>query len=145
MIKNLVCFVLLIFTFSGCGVDSCDYDCSEGAIYLTLVFLDAETEENLFRNGTAHIKNLKVYRDNQEVEFLYHQLKRQILLGPFYNFQPAEDYQFLINSALLTTLTFGVDEIVEDCCTNYAFTEVTASDGEVTLDDNGIYHIHITP
>lgn len=145
MIQKLASFLFLIFAITSCGVEPCDYDCSEGTISMKLVFLDSETEENIFRNGTAHIKNLKIYHDNQEVDFIYHQLKNQILLGPFKELKTDEDYHFKVNSELLTTLTFGIDEIVNDCCTNYEFSDVSASDAEVSLNDTGIYHIYIEP
>lgn len=136
-------FLILIFTWSifSCGVDPCDYDCSEGPVSMRLVILDEKSGENLFETGFFARKELRITSNGEPVEFVWHEIKNQIILGSFdetdlfsFHFQ-IRDIDFDLN--------FTVVEIEEKCCSNYHFENENVSNGEIEKAASGIYRIKI--
>jgi len=137
--------VLILLSFLGvsCGVDPCDFDCSEGPVLVKIVLVDKNTGENLFRNGTFHRKNLKIKNHDEVVDFLWHDLQYQIILGPFDHQLPKDEYVFFMENRQLFTLAFRIDEQEEKCCTILSEKEITADGTVLEQNNKGIYQVKL--
>lgn len=140
--KKILLFLLMIPFVISCGVDRCDYDCSEGAIYFKFVILKEGLDKNVFETGLYAPKNIQIFKDGVLVPHYWNAPKFQILLGPFDQAEIPKDYDFKIGQSHLFTLTFGVAELVEECCTNYEFSGIVIKPGTIE-EKEGVYVITI--
>lgn len=136
-------FLILVFALSifSCGVDPCDFDCSEGSIRMRVNILDKDSGENIFEIGSFARKELMITSEGDPVDFVWHEIKNQVILGSFketdtlsFHFQ-LRDIDF--------DLDFTVVEIEEKCCSNLHFEDESVSDGEIEERQSGVYQIKI--
>lgn len=139
--KNTLLTLFFALTLFSCGVDPCDYDCSEGPIKMRLVILDKKSGENLFETGFFARKELKITSNGEPVDFTWHEVRNQIILN---SFEKTDSFSFLFQIQNIDfDLNFSVVEIEEKCCSNYHFEDERISKGEIEKRESGVYQIKI--
>jgi len=149
MRKFIVALVLSIIVNS-CSSDSdvsqldCSVvDCASGNILLE--FLDSETGENLFFNGTYSFDDLRVIDVATDQDFLFFTgvseefETAQIALNPFFESRDNVVLRIIVADGFETDLSFNVEFVEGECCNINNYTEVAFTNVElIEVGQNGL-------
>lgn len=122
LLKTLFLPVLVMFLLNSCGdkpIDCSDYACFTPPQPFSFEFIDKESKENLFSNGTYTPVSFSIRTDKVEgVEFTYEERNERFILTTHSIGWDSEvvTLEFQNNEETICTVEIDAERVSEDCC-----------------------------
>lgn len=146
--KNALFGFLLIFTFSGCqSTDACeDILCFTPPPSFDFQFIDKETGENLFSNGTFEVNDFKLIDGNgKKLDFTFISENDLNFFRTSLGWNvDISNYKILIDPDIEIAVIVDTEQVSENCCSFYRLKEFSIEGFEFEQSSTtGIYTVFI--